>query len=225
MSHVPDGMQRIGYDSDTHRFTFRDTAGNIYEGDEYGGELRLVERPSDKQGKSYERFDLSSVIVALTDALDNEPIRLFPTMPAAPANAGAKSTVSPTSFKEMLPAHLIAAAPPVAPPPRKSLNNLRNTAASSSPTHSRSNSGSKRSLWGVVRSATLPVKMRDVVDNVIRRPSVNKQQRREGDSDGYARLPNDERSRDSNPAPHSPSQHAFSHLRLPSRGHAKQRTE
>ena len=45
---MPDGMQRIGYDSDTHNYRFRDGAGNVFEGGESGGELRLVERASDK---------------------------------------------------------------------------------------------------------------------------------------------------------------------------------
>ena len=48
---VPDGMQRIGYDSDTHNYTFRDGKGNVYIGDEYGGELRLVSRPTDGDGE------------------------------------------------------------------------------------------------------------------------------------------------------------------------------
>ncbi|KAH7082489.1 hypothetical protein FB567DRAFT_594962 [Paraphoma chrysanthemicola] len=36
---LPDGMQRIGYDSDTERYTFRDTDGSLYEsapGSRYG---------------------------------------------------------------------------------------------------------------------------------------------------------------------------------------------
>ncbi len=43
---TPEGMERIGYDSDTHRYTFRQADGSLYEGSEYGGDLRLVSRPS-----------------------------------------------------------------------------------------------------------------------------------------------------------------------------------
>ncbi len=51
---LPDGMQRIGYDSDTHRYTFRDRQGAIWQGGEYGGELRQVSGPpgSSKNGTS-----------------------------------------------------------------------------------------------------------------------------------------------------------------------------
>ena len=48
---MPEGMQRIAYDSDTNRYTFRDTDGSVYEGGEYGGNLRLVSRPSSKHGE------------------------------------------------------------------------------------------------------------------------------------------------------------------------------
>ena len=46
-------MQRIGYDSDTQRYKFRDSDGSIYEGGTYGGDLILVSRPTmkTKQGK------------------------------------------------------------------------------------------------------------------------------------------------------------------------------
>lgn len=47
---MPAGMQRIGYDSDTQRYTFRDSDGCIYEGTEYGGMLTLVSRPQKQQG-------------------------------------------------------------------------------------------------------------------------------------------------------------------------------
>ena len=38
-------MVRIGYDSDTQRYQFRDSDGSIYEGSVYGGDLKLVSRP------------------------------------------------------------------------------------------------------------------------------------------------------------------------------------
>lgn len=41
-------MQRIGYDSDTQRYTFRDSDGCIYEGGTSGGDLVLVSRPTVK---------------------------------------------------------------------------------------------------------------------------------------------------------------------------------
>lgn len=45
-SHLPAGMEQIGYDSDTQRYTFRDSDGSIYEGGQYGGDLVLVSRPT-----------------------------------------------------------------------------------------------------------------------------------------------------------------------------------
>lgn len=38
-------MTRIGWDTDTQRYIFRDTDGSIYDA-EPGGQLRLVSRPS-----------------------------------------------------------------------------------------------------------------------------------------------------------------------------------
>lgn len=46
---LPEGMQRIGYDSDTRRYTFRDQHGGIWEGspgEEFGGELRQISGPT-----------------------------------------------------------------------------------------------------------------------------------------------------------------------------------
>ena len=49
---MPAGMQRIGYDSDMQRYTFRDSDGSIYEGAAYGGTLTLVSRPQKQLGAS-----------------------------------------------------------------------------------------------------------------------------------------------------------------------------
>ncbi|EOA90021.1 carbohydrate-binding module family 50 protein [Exserohilum turcica Et28A] len=45
---LPPGFQRIGYDSDTQTYTFRDDKGNTYESDPGNryGELHLVAEPS-----------------------------------------------------------------------------------------------------------------------------------------------------------------------------------
>ena len=45
---LPEGMERIGYDSETGRYTFRDVNGAVYEGSpgaEFGGELKLISGP------------------------------------------------------------------------------------------------------------------------------------------------------------------------------------
>jgi len=173
-SHMPAGMERIGYDSDTQRYTFRDSDGCIYEGTEYGGTLKLVSRPHKKQ--------------------DDEPIRL---MPNSPPRLQTKlkgvpepwtSPTSPTSFRDILPPQKITGAPPPEPPRRKTTIK----APSSSLQRSNTTSGQK-SLWNAVRNAAVPSKtrMRDVVESVTRRRSSSSKSSSEhghGHEGSYARL-------------------------------------
>lgn len=46
---LPSGMERIGYDSDSRRYTFRDQRGVVWvglPGEEFGGEMERVSGPS-----------------------------------------------------------------------------------------------------------------------------------------------------------------------------------
>lgn len=175
-------MEKIGYDSDTHRYTFRDSDGCIYEGGESGGSLTLVSRPTQrsKRGKSPRSFCIWPQII--TFVLDDEPIRLMPNSPTRPANGVAtypSSPTSPTSFRDFLPAHTMTGAPPQEPPRRKTT--LKAPGGSSSLHRAQTSPGSapsqnQKSLWNVVRSKTVPTKMRDVVENIVRRDSGRKGQ-------------------------------------------------
>ncbi|GJE83942.1 hypothetical protein PsYK624_000150 [Phanerochaete sordida] len=173
-SHLPAGMERIGYDSDTQRYTFRDSDGCIYEGSESGGMLTLVSRPHRKH--------------------DDEPLRLMPNSPTRLQTKvkGAPepwtSPTSPTSFHDFLPPQKIAGAPPPEPPRR----NISVKVPSGGLQRAKTAPGQK-SLWSVVRSAATPSKsrMRDVVDTVTRRRSSSSKASSDlghGRDGSYARL-------------------------------------
>lgn len=173
-THLPSGMERIGYDSDTQRYTFRDSDGCIYEGSETGGMLTLVSRPRKQH--------------------DDEPIRLMPNSPprlqtkVAGAPQPWTSPTSPTSFRDILPPQKIAGAPPPEPPRRK----VTITAPSGGLQRNKTVPG-QRSLWSAVRNAAMPskAKMRDVVETVTRRRSSSSKASSDhghGRDTSYARL-------------------------------------
>jgi hypothetical protein len=112
-----------------------------------------------------------------------------PTRAAEVAAASPASPTSPTTFHDILPAHLIAGAPPPEEPPRRRVTSKGSPAKPlqrSQTTPGRDSS--QRSLWGVVRGATVRMKMRDVVESVTRRPSDRSEQ---GKDARYMRLNGD----------------------------------
>ena len=141
---------------------------------------------------------------------DSEPIRLMPNSPTR--SAGVNLPSSPTSpsfntFQDILPANLIASAPPPEPPRRK----MTLKASEGRPLHRAQTSPGRdpppRNLWNVVRDATTRTKMRDVVESVTRRTSSGADHRK--DTALYKRLSGD----------------SSSDVPLPKgRGHAKQAT-
>ncbi|KIP10550.1 hypothetical protein PHLGIDRAFT_28382 [Phlebiopsis gigantea 11061_1 CR5-6] len=159
---VPSGMQRIGYDSDTQRYTFRDSDGCIYEGGTSGGDLVLVSRPTVKS-KSKQ---------------DDEPIRLMPNSPTRSSHTVTASPATPTSpmsFRDFLPPDaMTGATPQEAPRRRVTMKMPSSSALQRAQTSPRRDTTPQRSLWNVVRSKTAPTKMRDIVHNVVRRSSKSK---------------------------------------------------
>ena len=102
-------MTRIGYDSDTQCYVFRDADGSVYEGEVSGGNLRLVSRPGQKteQGEYFPYYTPRRK--NLTQLIDDEPLRLMPGRPAQPSQSPVESATSPT-FQDMLPSHMIVSA-------------------------------------------------------------------------------------------------------------------
>ncbi|KAJ7303021.1 hypothetical protein DFH08DRAFT_986971 [Mycena albidolilacea] len=91
-TRLPVGMQRIGYDADTARYTFSDEEGNIYTGpahEEYGV-LSLV--------RSSSADDVERPHAFASDAED------------VPAQANGSPSTS--TFHDLLPPHLIASPSP-----------------------------------------------------------------------------------------------------------------
>ncbi len=123
--------------------------------------------------------------------VDDEPIRMFPTRGRPPVPI-AHAPTSQTTFADILPSHMIAVAPPISQPSRRLTIKIASPTVAS-PTRSQyspglSPSSSARSLWGIVRSKTVPTRMRDVVETAVRRSSTKKQKDTEGQ---YERLSND----------------------------------
>jgi len=153
----PDGMEKIGYDSDTRCYTFRDADGAVYEGADGGGHLRCISSPTHSAKH------------------DDEPVRLMPNSPIPSPSPSPKSPSSAgkSSFHDFLPASMITAASPSSVAPARSPLKLPSPTKSShsrSPTAASSES-QKESVWSVVRRATMPSKMRNVVETVTRRAS------------------------------------------------------
>lgn len=62
-------MERIGYDSETRRYTFRDTNGATYigsPGEEFGGQLKLISGPTRAaQDGEYQNFVMAARALTL----------------------------------------------------------------------------------------------------------------------------------------------------------------
>ncbi|EKM59012.1 uncharacterized protein PHACADRAFT_249166 [Phanerochaete carnosa HHB-10118-sp] len=191
--HMPAGMERIGYDSDTQRYTFRDSDGCIYEGNEYGGTLTLISRPQKGQ--------------------DDEPIRLMPNSPPrlqTKVKGVPESWTSATSFHDILPSQKIVCAPPPEPPRRKAT-----VKGPSSPLQRSKTTSSQRSLWNTVYGAAVSSKpsLREVVESVTRRRSSNSKTspgHEHGRDESYARLSEQSDTRFLRPP------HSRGHMRGPS---------
>ncbi|KAI0693463.1 hypothetical protein BC835DRAFT_1415869 [Cytidiella melzeri] len=161
---IPDGMERIGYDSDTHRYTFRDAQGVVWEGRECGGELtRMTGAP--QHGKFY------SIISVRHD----EPIRLMPNSPI-PTPCASPERTPPTprrssTFHDILPAHLIAPASPTSSSAsRLSSKSPLSRKASAPPVASQSPpspTSQTTSKWSFLRRKSTSAKMQRVVQEAI----------------------------------------------------------
>ncbi|KAI0084216.1 hypothetical protein BDY19DRAFT_997931 [Irpex rosettiformis] len=126
---LPDGMQRIGYDSDTRRYTFKDKQGAIWRGSpgaEFGGQLSQISGPTHPSKN------------------DDEPIRLMPNAGPIPTPGGVgharSSSAGSSKFSDFLPAGKLAAATP-----------MDSKSSSPSPT-----SPTKVSKWNLIRSMSTP---------------------------------------------------------------------
>lgn len=155
----PAGMTRIGWDTDTQRYIFRDTDGSIYDA-QPGGQLRLVSRPPKDSDK------------------DDEPLRLMPGRSAKPSHTMTPSVTSPT-FQDMLPSHMIvtASSSKTSSPnsKRQSTGHRENTLVRSRSTSHGDDDAPKLSLWKSIRRATRssknpPPKLADVVHNATHHP-------------------------------------------------------
>ncbi|KAJ7172981.1 hypothetical protein C8R43DRAFT_914988, partial [Mycena crocata] len=92
-SRLPEGMERIGYDADTARYTFRDREGNIYlcpAHEEYG----LLTRAQ------------------LSDHDHDRPQMFASEQSKPPRIVQAQPQASGSTFHDFLPAHLITSAAP-----------------------------------------------------------------------------------------------------------------
>ncbi|PPQ79075.1 hypothetical protein CVT25_002300 [Psilocybe cyanescens] len=90
LSRLPEGFERIGYDDDTRRYTFRDANGNLYHG-EPGSEYGILTPITSA---------ISSIEQSRPSAFANSPVRRS-TLPAGPGND------VPRTFQDILPPELI----------------------------------------------------------------------------------------------------------------------
>ncbi|KAJ3507770.1 hypothetical protein NMY22_g16827 [Coprinellus aureogranulatus] len=90
-ARLPEGVKRVGYDTDTSQYTFLDRKGTLYKGEpgsQYGGKLSPVQDPI-KQFEQ-ERPQAFNNPDGTTDDADDDGPRF-----------------APTTFQQFVPAHLI----------------------------------------------------------------------------------------------------------------------
>ncbi|KAJ3716627.1 hypothetical protein C8R42DRAFT_645272 [Lentinula raphanica] len=112
-SRLPEGFQRVAYDADTQRYTFRDSNGALYQsasGETYG-KLTPLSDPSrveawryDETGKARERLEVSTSKLSFHDILPPHAITSArssssPTSPSTPTSSNSDSSYpSPSSL-------------------------------------------------------------------------------------------------------------------------------